>query len=54
MHYESLQTSDLGTVTLSSVVQRLESESGSASGAGLQYARADIKREVDRQLSLSA
>ena len=49
-----VQTSDLDTITLSSVVQRLEAESGSAPGAGLQFAEADVKREVDRQLSLSA
>jgi hypothetical protein len=49
-----LQTSDLGTITLGGVVQRLGAESGSAPGAGLQFARVDVKGEVDRQLSLSA
>lgn len=49
-----LQTSDLDAITLSSVVQRLEAESGNAPSAGLQFAQADVKQEVDRQLSLSA
>jgi hypothetical protein len=50
----AVQTSDLGRTSLSGVLQRLEVESGSTPGAGLQLARADVKREVDRQLSLSA
>lgn len=47
-----LQTSDLNATTLKGVLRRLAAESGNVPAAGLQFARADVQREVDRQLAL--
>lgn len=49
-----MQTSELEQTTLRGVLRRLGEESGNVAGAGLQFPRAAVQREVDLQLKLSA